>query len=59
MVSDKLLVILFKRVKLKEFHENSSLVCMLYMMYRMELQFPQTLTWLQSLFKFFDDDLVR
>ncbi len=58
MVTDELLVLLLERVKLKNYNENSSLCCMLYMMYRMELNYPQTLTWLQSLFQYFDEDLV-
>ncbi len=58
MVTNELLVQLLERVKLKNYNENSSLCRMLYMMYRMELNYPQTLTWLQSLFQFFDEDLV-
>ncbi len=58
MVADELLVLLLERVKLKNYNENSSLCRMLYMMYRMELNYPQTLTWLQNVFQFFDEDLV-
>ncbi len=59
MVTDKLVVGLLERLKLREYRQKSSLMRMLYIMYRLEMNFPQILKWLQSLFRYFDDDLER
>ncbi len=57
MVSDELLAGIVGKLRIVDYSENMNLVRMLYMIYRLDLDITYPKTWLQRLFKYFDDDI--